>query len=136
MTNIAALKSPLGLLKILLTAVLVTIVLLAAFGNDGLRLTFGVEDFLGVGISIGLSLTVPLILLAYIFGGNLFVMEALLSIVGGALLIYVGVITLDSYDHPEYGSPAGNALGGLSISAGVLFIINLLTILVTMRDHH
>ena len=54
--------------------VLVTIVLLAAFGNDGLRLTFGVEDFLGVGTSLGLALTVPLILLAYILGGSLFVM--------------------------------------------------------------
>ena len=51
-----------------------TIVLLAAFGNDGLRLTFGVEDFLGVGTSLGLALTVPLILLAYILGGSLFVM--------------------------------------------------------------
>ena len=53
---------------------MVTIVLLAAFGNDGLRLTFGVEDFLGVGTSFGLALIVPLILLAYILGGSLFVM--------------------------------------------------------------
>ena len=51
-----------------------TIVLLAAFGNDGLRLTFGVEDFLGVGTSLGLALVVPLILLSYILGGSLFVM--------------------------------------------------------------
>ena len=53
---------------------MVTIVLLAAFGNDGLRLHFGVEDFLGVGTSLGLALIVPLILLAYILGGSLFVM--------------------------------------------------------------
>ena len=55
-------------------AVLVTIVLLAAFGNDGLRLTFGVEDFLGVGTSLGLALIVPLILLSYILGCILFVL--------------------------------------------------------------
>ena len=57
-------------------AVLITIVLLARFGNDGLRLHFGIDnsDFLGVGTSLGLALIVPLILLAYILGGSLFVM--------------------------------------------------------------
>lgn len=135
MTNLAVLKSPLGLLKILLSAVLVTIVLLAAYGNDGFRLTFGLQDFLGVGTSLGLALIVPLILLAYILGGSLFVMEALLSIVGAALLIGVGIITLDSYDHPKLGSPAGKALAGLSIAAGGLFIINLFLVLLALRDH-
>ena len=54
--------------------VLLTIVLLAAFGNDGIRLTFGKADFLGVGVSFGLAITVPLILIAYLCGGNLFVL--------------------------------------------------------------
>ena len=53
---------------------LVLIVLLAAFGNDGLRLTFGVEDFLGVGASFGLAIVVPLILFSYLLGGSLFAM--------------------------------------------------------------
>lgn len=137
MTNFVVLRSPLALIKILLSAVLVTIVLLARYGNDGLRLQFGVDntDFLGVGTSLGLALIVPLILLAYILGGSLFVMEALLSIVAGALLIGVGIITLDSYDHPEMGSPAGKALAGLSISAGGLFIINLFFVLLALREH-
>ena len=51
-----------------------TIVLLAAYGNDGLRLTFGVQDFLGVGTSLGLVIVVPLILISYVFGASLFVM--------------------------------------------------------------
>ena len=54
--------------------VLLTIVLLAAFGNDGIRLTFGQADFLGVGISFTLAITVPLIFIAYLCGGNLFVL--------------------------------------------------------------
>ena len=54
--------------------VLLTIVLLAAFGNDGIRLTFGRADFLGVGISFCLAITLPLILIAYLCGGNLFVL--------------------------------------------------------------
>lgn len=61
-------------------AVLVTIVLLAALGNHGHRLKFGVEDFLGVGTSLGLALTVPLILLTYILGGSLFVLVRLFSL--------------------------------------------------------
>ena len=61
--------------------------------------------------------------------------EALLSIVAAALLIGVGIITLDSYDHPELGSPAGKALAGLSISAGGLFIINLFLVLLALREH-
>ena len=65
---------------IFIQAVLVTIVLLARYGNDGLRLQFGVDntDFLGVGTSLGLALIVPLILLAYILGGSLFVMVSYL----------------------------------------------------------
>lgn len=55
-------------------AVLVTVVLLAAFGNDGHRLNFGIQDFLGVGTSLGLALATPLILMAYLFGGSLLVM--------------------------------------------------------------
>ena len=66
---------------IFIQAVLVTIVLLARYGNDGLRLQFGVDntDFLGVGTSLGLALIVPLILLAYILGGSLFVMVSFWS---------------------------------------------------------
>ena len=65
----------------------------------------------------------------------LFRQEALLSVVGSSLLIYSGVIALDAYDHPELGSPAGKALGGLSIAAGILLVINLLTLGVTLRSH-
>ena len=65
----------------------------------------------------------------------LFRQEALLSVVGSGLLIYSGVVALDSYDHPTLGSPAGNALGGLSIAAGILLVINLLTLAVTLRSH-
>ena len=63
-----------------------------------------------------------------------FLQEALLSIVGAALLILVGVITLDSYDHPQLGSPAGKALGGLCITAGGLFAVNLLLVFKAIRE--
>lgn len=50
------------------------IVLLALMGNDGHRLNFGKQDFLGVGVTLGLAIVIPIILLAYILGGSLFVM--------------------------------------------------------------
>ena len=51
------------------------------------------------------------------------------------MLIGVGVATLDSYDHPELGSPAGKTLAGLCMTAGGLFILNLLFVLKAIREH-
>lgn len=66
---------------LLLQIVLLTIVLLAAFGNDGIRLTFGRADFLGVGISVTLAITLPLTFIAYLCGGNLFVLVSFISVI-------------------------------------------------------
>ena len=66
---------------LLLQIVLLTIVLLAAFGNDGIRLTFGRADFLGVGISVTLAITLPLTFIAYLCGGNLFVLVSFILVI-------------------------------------------------------
>lgn len=65
--------------RLFLQAVLVAIVLLTSFGNDGYRLTFGVQDFLGVGTSMGFAMVIPLVLFSYLLGGSLFVMVSYLS---------------------------------------------------------
>ena len=85
-------------------------------------------------LNVIISYYVICIICQYIFLAFFF-QEALLSIVAAALLIGVGIITLDSYDHPDMGSPAGKALAGLSISAGGLFIINLFFVLLALREH-
>ena len=72
---------------------------------------------------------------SYILLYSLFPQEALLSIVGGAMLIGIGVITLDSYDHPQLGSPFGKALAGSCFAAGGLFALNLLFVLKAVREH-
>ncbi len=59
----------------------------------------------------------------------------MLSIFGGSALIGLGVVTLDSYDHPELGSPAGKTLAGLCFTAGGLFIVNLMLVLKAVREH-
>ena len=51
------------------------------------------------------------------------------------MLIAVGVVTLDSYDHPELGSPAGKTLAGLCMAAGGLFAVNLVFVLKAVREH-
>jgi len=134
MANFTVVKSPLGALKILLVALLVTIVILAKFGNGGHRLSFGLEDFLGVGASVGFAIVLPLILFTYVLEGNILILEALLSSLGSGLFIAIGVITLDSYDHPKYGSPAGKALAGLCISTGIIFVINLILVFRAMKN--
>lgn len=60
--------------NILLQIVLLAVVLLAFLGNEGHRLTFGKQDFLGVGVTLGLAIVIPIILVAYVLGGSLFVM--------------------------------------------------------------
>jgi len=113
MVNCATVKSPLGLLKCILIALLVAIVCLSYYGNQGGRLFFGLQDFLGVGVAVGFAIIFPLVLLTYLAEGNILVFELLLSLLGTILFLIVGVVTLDSYSHPEYGAPAGKALAGL-----------------------
>ena len=44
---------------------------LSKYGNDGLRLYFGVGDFYGVGVTFGLAIVTPLVLLSYVAGGSI-----------------------------------------------------------------
>ena len=90
--NCTSAKSPLGLLKILITvkstsvvfrlfhsklilfqALLLAIVGLSYYGNEGTRLFFGLLDYLGVGITVGFSIVIPLIFLSYLCDGNILI---------------------------------------------------------------
>ena len=86
--NCTSAKSPLGLLKILITvirlfstdcssflfqALLLVIVGLSYYGNEGTRLFFGLLDYLGVGITVGFSIVIPLIFLSYLCDGNILI---------------------------------------------------------------
>ena len=110
--NCTSAKSPLGLLKLLITvnvsnifafnqikyfydhpnkifsiqpnkifllcqAVLVSIVLLSYYGNEGGRLFFGLLDYLGVGITVGFCIVVPLIFFTYLCDGNILIFVSL-----------------------------------------------------------
>ena len=88
--NCTSAKSPLGLLKIIITvntfkgffklrlillfqALLLAIVGLSYYGNEGTRLFFGLLDYLGVGITVGFSIVIPLIFLSYLCDGNILI---------------------------------------------------------------
>ena len=57
----------------LLQLVLIAIVLLSYYGNEGGRLFFGLVDYLGVGIAVGFSIVIPLIFLSYLCDGNILI---------------------------------------------------------------
>ena len=71
--NFGALKSPLGLLKLILMALLFCAMILSYIGNEGGRLFFGLGDYLGVGVTVGFSIATPLLLLTYLADGNILV---------------------------------------------------------------
>ena len=49
------------------------IVFLSYYGNDGKRLIFGLLDYLGVGISVGFCVVIPLIFFTYLCDGNILI---------------------------------------------------------------
>ena len=65
----------------MLQALLVATAILSYYGNGNSRLLFGVADFLGVGLTLGLALVTPLLLVTYLFDGN--------------ILLFVSIITLE-----------------------------------------
>ena len=46
---------------------------LSYYGNDGKRLIFGLLDYLGVGISVGFCVVIPLIFFTYLCDGNILI---------------------------------------------------------------
>ena len=76
--NCTALRSPLGLLKLILMALLACATILSYLGNEGGRLFFGLGDYLGVGVTVGFSIVTPLLLLTYLADGNILVFVSIL----------------------------------------------------------
>lgn len=131
--NCTSAKSPLGLLKILITALLLVIVGLSYYGNEGTRLFFGLLDYLGVGITVGFSIVIPLIFLSYLCDGNILIFELLLSLLGSGLFLLTCVITYSSYSHPTYGAPAGKVLACLCGAVAGLLALNTVMLGLTLR---
>ena len=70
------------LLEELPQALLVTIALLSYYGNEGERLLFGLADYLGVGITVGFCLVIPLIFITYLCDGNILIFVSITTTIG------------------------------------------------------
>lgn len=125
--NTSILRTPTGILKILEIIFVLIVLLLARFGGDqGNPKYFGSQDdnFLGIGTVVGYAIIVPAVLLTYLMGSNLSILELFINLVGGILFIAVGAITVQTYTAYRYKDSTGIALGSLAIVTGILFLID------------
>merc|ERR1711915_613014 len=126
--NTHILRSPTGILKILEIVLVLVILMICRFGNDGHRKTWGSDDddFLGQGTTVGYAIIVPAVLLTYLLGANLSILELFINFVGGILFIIIGALAISYYQNHHYSARAtGISMGVLAIITGVVFFIDL-----------
>ena len=77
------------------------VLMVCRFGDDGQRKTWGSDDqdFLGQGTTVGYAIIVPAILITYLLGANLSILELFINFVGGILFIAVGALAISYYQH-------------------------------------
>ena len=107
----------------MLLQVLVLIVLMICrFANDGHRKTWGSDDhdFLGQGTTVGYAIIVPAVLLTYLLGANLSILELFINFIGGILFIAIGALAISYYQHQRFKLNCWSALASAlnSASAG------------------
>ena len=75
--------------------------MICRFGNDGHRKTWGSDDddFLGQGTTVGYAIIVPAVLLTYLLGANLSILELFINFVGGILFIIIGALAISYYQN-------------------------------------
>jgi len=125
--NTSILRTPTGILKILEIIFVFVVLMLARFGGDrGTIKHFGSvdDDFLGIGTCVGYAIIVPAVLITYLMGSNLSILELFINLVGGILFIAVGAITIQRYNSYRYKDSTGMALGSLAIVTGIIFLID------------
>ena len=118
--------------------------MICRFGNDGHRKTWGSDDddFLGQGTTVGYAIIVPAVLITYLLGANLSILELFINLVGGILFIAVGALAISYYQHQrcklyyfyiltvfiiiisDDGRATGIAMGVLAIITGIVFLID------------
>ena len=118
--------------------------MVSRFGNDGHSKTWGSDDqdFLGQGTTVGYAIIVPAVLITYLLGANLSILELFINFIGGILFIAVGALAISYYQHyrcklqvglkalsyfifSDDGRATGIAMGALSIITGIVFLIDL-----------
>ena len=128
--NTSVLRTPTGILKIVETVLVLIVLMVARFGKRDYHIfrPFNEDNsFLGQGISVGYAIIVPSVLVTYLLGANLSILEWFINLIGGLLFIIVGAVTIacwSKYLSSTNGYSAGMALGSICIITGIVFIID------------
>ena len=123
--NTGFLRTVPGILKLLEFALILVVLLMARFGEDGYMMNWGgtSKTFLGIGTCVGYAIIVPAIILTYLLGSSPSVLEFIINLVGGVLFISMGA-TIVSFH---------SILGGLAITTGIVFILDFVYLCITTK---
>eukprot|EP00096_Caligus_rogercresseyi_P010529 TRINITY_DN3882_c0_g1_i1.p1 TRINITY_DN3882_c0_g1~~TRINITY_DN3882_c0_g1_i1.p1 ORF type:complete len:149 (+),score=27.96 TRINITY_DN3882_c0_g1_i1:148-594(+) len=127
--NTMVLRTPSGILKLLeiITVLVILFLLRFIFEHDYI---FGNTDmkFIGIGTIVGYAIILPCVLLTYMLGSNMSVLELFINLIGAILFIVIGALVIQNYSGCRRQSQCneGIALGSLCIVAGVFFLIDFL----------
>ena len=126
--NTAFLRTIPGILKILEFVLVLIVLLIARFGDEGHVISWGSNNytFLGIGTSVGFAIIVPAIILTYLLGASPSILEFIINLVGGILFISMGSTLV------EYGNIQA-VVGGLAITVGIVFLADFIYLCITTR---
>merc|ERR1711936_1571360 len=124
--NTAFLKTINGILKLSeLVLIYILMIILRFGGSRHFALTLGSvnDNFLGQGTVVGYGIIVPAVLVTYLLGGNVSILELVINLIGAVLFLVLGGIAISNNGHLANGSLF--AVGMLSIVTGLVFLADL-----------
>ena len=127
--NTGFLRTVNGILKILEFCIILVVLLIARFGNNGKMINWCGENltFLGAGSTVGFAIIVPAIVLTYLLGATPSILEFIVNLVGGILFISMGSTLVTCYYNIQ------QVVGGLSIALGIVFLVDFVYLCITTR---
>ena len=121
-----------GIMKLAEFILVIIILFMSRFGglSNGNPIGWGSFDamYLGIGCCVGFAIIVPAIIVTYLLGSGTSKLEFIINLVGGILFIAMGASCVNKY------SAMIQAVGGLGIVLGVLFLIDFIYLCIKNRD--
>merc|ERR1711915_981138 len=121
--NTSFLKTINGILKIAECVCILILLLIIRFGGSNytaLSLGSVNNSFVGQGTIVGFSIILPAVLLTYLLGGSVSVLELVINLVGGIMFLVVGGLAISHNAVVANGSLF--AVGMFSIVTGFIFL--------------
>eukprot|EP00092_Neocalanus_flemingeri_P096412 GFUD01122729.1.p1 GENE.GFUD01122729.1~~GFUD01122729.1.p1 ORF type:complete len:144 (-),score=27.85 GFUD01122729.1:119-550(-) len=115
-----------GILKIAEFVLILILLMIIRFGganHSALSLGSVNDSFLGQGTVVGYAIIVPAIVVTYLLGGNVSILEMVINLIGGVLFLVVGGLAIAHNGRIANGSLF--AVGMLSVVTGLVFLADL-----------